>query len=291
MDEKEKPKEGVGTDLVAGATGATVGLATLTLLTPAVGVEPAAVAAGAMSGATSHLTKRVLSFVADAWNKRTGRKTQKLIESVAKIQSKSADDVAEELIPIIDDDSASEPVWRTVRAAIETPDDAAITPLATLLNMYRGQNPPKTVDVFFRGMTRMLSECDAEGLADLRAAVAASRLDSGEFPPRTIVTADRERLGGPLTVASGEKKVGKDIAVGSVRADRLRTARLELGTTGEGKRPVEGLTYGRAVLVVQRLGAVGIGTPRTETGVESVSVPNAIMERLATILGAETPTT
>jgi hypothetical protein len=210
MDEKEKPKEGVGTDLVAGATGATVGLATLTLLTPAVGVEPAAVAAGAMSGATSHLTKRVLSFVADAWNKRTGRKTQKLIESVAKIQSKSADDVAEELIPIIDDDSASEPVWRTVRAAIETPDDAAITPLATLLNMYRGQNPPKTVDVFFRGMTRMLSECDAEGLADLRAAVAASRLDSGEFPPRTIVTADRERLGGPLTVAGAE--AGADAA-------------------------------------------------------------------------------
>lgn len=226
------------------------------------------------------ITKSFLKNVADTMSVFTAM--------FAKRRGIPIEQAQAEVKALLEDESTEERVRRVIRCALETPHKDSIEALANLLTMYVD---PKNSDAFFRSMAKLLSDSDQQDIADLRATVAASALDSGGFPERTIVTADRSGTFAPLTVAPKEKAVTETIQEGNGRSGRNKTTTVFLDTTGDGKRPVTGVTYERAAMVVQRLGVVGIGTLRTEAKVESVAVPDTIMRRLAVILGTETPST
>ncbi len=219
----------------------------------------------------------------------------------------STEDTHTEAVRAVIDDSMKGEVKRefaavvleSVRRVEDVLDEDVIPSLGILIRDYL--DPLRMPDTFCRSVAKMLVDCDAQGLADLRATVATARNAEGGFPAISLVSAVIPGSVNPnedavpavgathaLMVSDGAKRL--PVTVKSTgRSGRIQE--VTIGTKAASASDVASVPYDRASQVVQRLGMVGIGAPHGVWGAEGVNVRREVMERLAVILGAETPTT
>lgn len=206
----------------------------------------------------------------------------------------SEQEAKQSVAAILNDEGNADKASRVFRAVAEAPQMASVDALAALLDLYA--KPENGADAFFRSAVRMLADCDTYDLKDLCATIAAIRDSLGVFPGRVFITANapdsvgnkRSRDPKNPTLAEPKTLLVSD-GTNARRSIDGKGARVAASgaTIGKGGGAVAGVPYDRAIQVVQRLGAVGIGLPRTENGAESVAVLNGTLHRLAYVLGVE----
>jgi hypothetical protein len=177
-------------------------------------------------------------------------------------------------------------VLESVRRVEDVLDEDMIPPLGILIRDYL--DPLRVPDTFCRSVAKMLVDCDAQGLADLRAVIAEIKLKFPSIPAQVIVTAH------PFTFGQGAERIL------TFRDESDQQTRPVTGTRRGGGPPmvnppsgpeVPGFTRDRAAMAVLRLSSPGVGYPRSETDTQGVALSSETIRRLAGIIGTKTPTT
>jgi len=279
-ENKDESLSDAGIDVVANVAGGLTGLA--------VADSPEGII----------LVSVIVSKTAKVFMVKANAASAALFAAFSKLRGNTKEQTDKEITDLLNNEDTSDRVTSAVRSAIDSPQLASIDALAALLSLYA--NPSDATDAFFRSAARMLADCDASDLKDLCATVTAIRDSLGVFPERVFITANAPDSVGKKTPRDPKKprlaEPGTLLVSDGTSARRViggKGARVAASgaTVGKGGGTVAGVPYDRAIQVVQRLGAVGIGLPRTENGAESVAVLRGTLYRLAHVLGVETETT
>jgi hypothetical protein len=89
-----------------------------------------------------------------------------IIEEWARDSGKTPEEVAGRLEELKDDAAASDAIWRSVRALMDTPNSNAAVSLGVLTAEYLRDERP--ADAFFRGIVRLLSDLAEDEAAEMR---------------------------------------------------------------------------------------------------------------------------
>lgn len=131
------------------------------------GADPVVAVAAATALA---VLPQILGAVAERWKRRmqvrAERFLQTIIDTWARDEDKTPDEVAGLLEARTADPDVADAIWRAVRGLMEAPNDAAAVPLGILVAGYTREKRP--ADAFFRGVVRLLQDLEGSEIQELR---------------------------------------------------------------------------------------------------------------------------
>lgn len=266
----------------------------------AYGITKDPVAAAAVGAGVRGIGARVSELLQE----RRERKLDVWFKTILQDETRPPEAIAEEIRENLRNPQTADVVARSIRAALETPDEAVVPALARLAKEYIGGSLP--IDDFFRGASRMLAECDAEGLADLVTALTESaviadnihritisvpwddpvyhRIESNA--PPAIFDEPPPPSPAPEVPPAVDDEAPRSRSLSSRRA-RGRITRVQSSHPAPARHV--SLPHHRLARVVQRLTTLGLGGRMHLTGSDGVVLTTEVALHLIRVLGATVP--